>query len=120
MFSIDHNLNLAITWGDCGSIRLTAKNGEEFPAGSVLRLTVYDDRDPGEVYLTKDVTVEETTSTVVIDLLPEDTRFPNRSSVELHYRYDITLNPDTAPQTIVGYERHRGERDFTVLPKGGA
>lgn len=119
MFSIDNNKNISITWGDCGTIQLTARDNVEFPAGSVLRLTVYGIQDPTEVTLQKDVTVAEASTTVAIDLLPEDTRFCDRSTVVQTYRYDITLNPDTAPQTLVGYEQQRGPKTFNVLPKGG-
>lgn len=118
MFSIDYKKGISITWGDCGAIQVTAKN-TEFPAGSVLRLTVYGITDPEAVELMKDITVEEAAATVAIDLLPEDTRFCDRSTVEQTYRYDITLNPDTAPQTLVGHDA-TGPKTFTVLPKGGA
>lgn len=119
MFDIDYNKNISVTWGDVGTIVLKARGEGKFPAGAVLRLTIHGRYKPFDVEVAKDITIEEETQVVQINLDVEDTSFCPREGVEQEFSYDITLNPDTAPQTLVGYELKNGPKNFVILPKGG-
>lgn len=33
--------------------------------------------------------------------------------------YEVELNPDTAPQTIIGYDKETGAKIFRLYPEGG-
>ena len=67
--------------------------------------------------MAKDTLVEEETTTVNISLNSEDTKIGNLVNKPTKYWYEIELNPDTNPQTIVGYDLE-GEKIFMLYPEG--
>jgi hypothetical protein len=68
--------------------------------------------------LEKDVTVEEETSVVSITLERTDTKLGGIINKPVDYWYEVELNPDTTPQTIVGYDSD-GPKIFRLFPEGG-
>jgi hypothetical protein len=121
MFKINEDKSIFLTRGDIANIRITATkpNGElyTFLAGDVVRIKVFKRRDCGCVELQKDVVVEKETQEVTIHLEKEDTKIGDIISKPTNYWYEVELNPDTAPQTIIGYDED-GEKMFTLFPEG--
>ena len=80
-----------------------------------------ENTQPSEV-LQKDFTIEEDSTVAEIILNAEDTKIGNIINKYVDYWYEIELNPDTAPQTLVGYEvSEKGEikeKIFRLLPEG--
>ncbi len=122
MFVIDSDLTIHITRGDMGIIAVTANNGEtdyEFKSGDVVRLKVMAKKNCADVVLKKDIEVTEPTLAVEIALDSEDTKFGGLISKPTDYWYEVELNPDTKPQTIIGYDEN-GAKVFKLYPEGGA
>ena len=72
----------------------------------------------------KDTKVLEEATSVDINLTSEDTKIGNIINKDIDYWYEVELNPDTRPQTIIGYEidpqtRKPLEKIFKLLPEGG-
>ena len=116
------NGEIKITRGDAGviSVNATDDNGNDyvFQAGDVVRFKVFKNKDCGCVELQKDVTVEEETTEVDINLKKEDTKIGELISKPTVYWYEVELNPETDPQTIIGYDEN-GAKTFTLFPEGG-
>ena len=93
-----------------------------FKVGDVLRFKVFKKNLCSAVVLQKDFTIEEDSTVAEITLNAEDTKIGNIINKYVDYWYEIELNPDTAPQTLVGYEvSEKGEikeKIFRLLPEG--
>ena len=123
MFEILKDKTICLTRGDIANIVVSAslQDGQvyTFHPGDVVRLTVYKKRGCSNVLIQKDVIVEAEAQTATIRLEKEDTRFGDLISTPTDYWYEVELNPDTAPQTIIGYDA-AGEKIFRLYPEGGA
>ena len=64
----------------------------------------------------KDFPVTEVTEKVFIYLDEEDTKIGEIISKHKDYWYEIVLNPDTVPQTIIGYDED-GAKVFRLFPE---
>lgn len=121
MFKINEDKSIYLTRGDIASILVSAKqlDGDDyiFKVGDIVRLKVFKKRDCGCVELQKDVEVLEETTKVTINLSKEDTKIGEVISKPTDYWYEVELNPDTVPQTIIGYDEY-GEKVFRVFPEG--
>ena len=120
MFKID-GTTIKITRGDIATIEVTANSDSnslyEFKAGDILRLKVFKKKDCACVIMYKDVEVTEPTTAVNIPLTSAETKIGELTSKKVEYWYEIELNPETAPQTIVGYDLE-GEKIFMLYPEG--
>ena len=118
-------MTINITRGDSGEIVIRAfdkidNEGEklyEFQAGELVRLKVFEKKACENVVLQKDFPIEEATESVSLVLTEEDTRIGEIISKPVDYWYEIELNPDTEPQTIVGYDED-GAKIFRLYPEG--
>lgn len=123
MFEIQKNNTICLTRGDIANIVVKANlqdgNPYTFNTGDVVRLLVYKRKKCHEVVLKKDVVIAEPSETATISLEKEDTRFGELISEPVDYWYEVELNPDTLPQTIIGYDS-LGEKIFRLYPEGGA
>lgn len=121
MFKIDANKNIYLTRGDIATINVTAKESNNsdytFKNGDVVRLNVFQKASCHTMVLKKDVVVEEETTVVNIPLTSQETKIGDLISKPVDYWYEIVLNPETAPQTIVGYLEE--PTVFKLLPEGG-
>lgn len=120
MFKIDSDKTIHITRGDIGSISIGAKiegTDYEFQQGDVVRFKVFKAKDCGCVVLQKDVIVEETGQEIIISLQSDETKIDEVISVPTNYWYEVEYNPDTAPQTIIGYDEE-GAKIFRLYPEG--
>jgi hypothetical protein len=84
---------------------------------------VFEKKKCNNVVLVKDVEVLEVGTTVDINLNSEDTKIGEVISKDVDYWYEVELNPDTKPQTIIGYEYDKEtkkalEKIFKLLPEG--
>lgn len=120
MFKID-DTTIKITRGDIGTIEVTANSDNnklyEFKVGDIVRLKVFKKKDCACVVMYKDVEVTVPTTAVQISLTKEDTKIGELINKKSEYWYEIELNPDTAPQTIVAHDDD-GEKLFVLYPEG--
>lgn len=89
-----------------------------FKQGDVIRFRVLEKNHPETVIIQKDVTVESETPTVEISLKKEDTKIGELISKPVEYWYEVELNPETDPQTILGYDVS-GPKILRLYPEGG-
>lgn len=121
MFVILPDKTICLTRGDVASIIVSAnlQDGKAytFKPGDVLRFQIFKKRDCRSVVLQKDVNVTENTETVIVSLSSEDTKLGELYSRPVEYWYEVEVNPDTEPQTIIGYDE-AGEKIFRLYPEG--
>ena len=121
MFYISDDLTINITRGDSAVLSVSATISDtsyEFKPDDVIRLKVFARKDCTDVVLQKDITVTEATSDVEIALTSEDTTIGEVISKPTDYWYEVELNPETKPQTIIGYDDN-GAKVFKLFPEGG-
>ncbi len=122
MFHITGDQCIHITRGDIAAFDLRVEeNGVAyaFRAGDMVRLSVFSRKNMGNVVLQKDFLILEDAQAVDIHLEAEDTKFGELINKPTDYWYEITLNPDTLPQTVVGYDQD-GPKIFRLYPEGGS
>lgn len=122
MFVINEDLSINITRGDAAAFSVGALIGEEeytFKVGDVVRFKVFEKKDCADVVLKKDIKVSEGTNRVQIALDSDETKIGGVISKPTDYWYEVELNPDTYPQTIIGYDEN-GAKVFRLYPEGGA
>ena len=128
MYRIDAKTKqIDLTRGDVACIRISAKNDDgtdyTFQVGDVVRFRVFKKKDCQCTVLQKDTSVVEEGKTVDINLESEDTKIGDIINKDTDYWYEVELNPDTRPQTIIGYEINQEtgrpwEKIFKLLPEG--
>ena len=120
MFKISEDKTIHLTRGDVANITVSASTSDgayTFKVGDVVRLKVFKRKDCSIVMLQKDIEVTEETQAVDIFLNSEDTKFGELISKPKNYWYEVELNPNTMPQTIIGYDEE-GEKLFVLYPEG--
>lgn len=121
MFVIDKDLTIHITRGDVASIAVSAmlEDGSlhKFALNDIIRFKVFDRNGCDTVHIQKDVEVLRSFTEVVVRLTKEDTKLGGVINKPVEYWYEVELNPDTEPQTIVGYDEN-GPKIFRVYPEG--
>ena len=122
MFHIDDNQTIHLTRGDIAVIEVSANTPEStehiFKSGDIVRLKVFERKRPDAVVLEKNVTVDTDTTVVTVSLGRDDTKFGDLISKPTNYWYEVELNPDTNPQTFIGYDTD-GPKIFRLYPEGG-
>ena len=115
------NKQIHITRGDIACIEVSAKNDDgtdyTFQIGDVVRFKVFKKKDCNCVELQKDVTVDKVGTAIQIHLTSEDTKIDGIVNKPVEYWYEVELNPETAPQTIIGFDME-GEKIFKLYPEG--
>lgn len=122
MFKIDSNNNIHITRGDIGTLNVRAKDASSggnytFKQNDIIRFGIFEKDNMNNIIKQIDVTVDEDSEVVSIDLTKEDTRIGEIINMPEDYWYEIQLNPDTNPQTIIGYDED-GPTLFILYPEG--
>jgi hypothetical protein len=120
MFVVNEDLSIYATRGDIVFFSVTAEdNGEPytFQAGDVVRVKVYGKKDAESVVLQKDFPVTEDKMSVDIFLGEEDTKIGKVISKPTDYWYEVELNPEDNPRTIIGYDED-GAKVFKLFPEG--
>lgn len=121
MFTINDDLSIYATRGDVVFFSVAANNehGEPyiFQAGDLLRVKVFGKKDAENVVLQKDIPITGNLETVAVILTEEDTKIGEVISKPTDYWYEVELNPNTNPQTIIGYDED-GPKIFKLFPEG--
>ena len=121
MFVILNDKTICLTRGDIADIVVSAnlQDGQAytFAAGDVVRFRVYEKKNCSNVVILKDAVVDTEAQSVTISLSKEDTKIGELISKPVDYWYEIEVNPDTKPQTIIGYDE-AGEKIFRLYPEG--
>ena len=121
MFKVKEDLSIHITRGDIGLLEITAKNEDgsdyTFKVDDVIRLGIFEKKKFNSIKKQKDITVQEETTTVQISLNKEDTSIGDIINTPVDYWYEVQLNPETNPQTIIGYDEN-GAKIFRLYPEG--
>lgn len=122
MFVILSDKTICLTRGDIANLVVNAKlqDGKPytFKVGDVVRFCVYKRRDCNCVVLQKDVDVLDAAEEVTIHLTSEETTIGEVINKPADYWYEVVVNPETNPQTIIGYDED-GEKIFRLYPEGG-
>ena len=121
MLVIHDDNSIYLTRGDIASIQITALNssGEEylFKNGDIVRFSIFEKGRYDNLVLRRDVEVTTETKFVNINLSGNDTKIGELINKPKSYWYEVELNPDTAPQTIIGYDNN-GPKILTLFPEG--
>lgn len=122
MFYIDTDKIIHITRGDVGVVEVNANKTETepyiFKPGDLVRFKVVVRKQHENVVLVKDTIIEKESAIVDIHFYQTDTKIGEIINKPVDYWYEIELNPDTCPQTIIGYDAD-GPKIFRVYPEGG-
>lgn len=129
MFRVDPiTKRIDITRGDIGkfAVKVKCQDGTlyNFIKDDVIRLKVFEAKNCNNVVLKKDVVITNKTDEAIIELDSKDTKIGDIINSKSDYWYEIELNPDTHPQTIIGYEyneelKQKEPKIFRLLPEGG-
>lgn len=117
---MNEDLSIYATRGDIVFFSVTASdNGEayQFKSGDILRMKIYGKKDAAAVALQKDFLVTADADSVEVFLSGSETKIGDVISKPTDYWYEISLNPDTKPQTIIGYDED-GAKVFKLFPEG--
>ena len=123
MFAINEDLSIHATRGDIVFFLVSAVDEADnnaqyiFKQGDVVRINVHGKRACDNIVLQKDFLVNVETEKVEIFLTEDDTKFEGVINKPTDYWYEICLNPDTNPQTIIGYDEN-GPKVFRIYPEG--
>lgn len=121
MFKVNEDKSIYVTRGDAIMLGVAAdENGKvyTFKDGDVVRFKVYGKKNCEEVVLQKDFDAVAGEKEVNVLLTGEETKMGRIISKPVDYWYEIELNPDTKPQTIIGYDED-GAKVFRLFPEGG-
>lgn len=122
MYKINYeDLSIYATRGDIVLMDVGADdNGKPytFMPGDILRMKVYKKKKVTDVVLSKDFLVTTATQKVQIYLSGNETKFGEPINKPTTYWYEIVLNEDTEPQTIIGYNDEDGAKVFMLFPEG--
>lgn len=120
MFIVNEDNSIYVTRGDIVVLAVTADdNGKPrmFQPGEVLRIKVFGKKDCETVVLQKDFLVTTETDAVEIALKEEETKIGEVINKPVDYWYEVELNPEDNPQTIIGYD-DEGAKVFRLFPEG--
>lgn len=110
-----------LTRGDAAVIEINAQNNDGsnyiFKPKDVVRFKVFKAKDCGCVELQKDVIVETEGTSVNVILTKDETKIGELINKPVKYWYEVELNPEKSPQTIIGYDLE-GEKIFMLYPEG--
>jgi hypothetical protein len=122
MFKIE-GTTIKITRGDIGILTVDIDNNDgtkyTFKAGDIVRFKVFKNKDCSCVELQKDIEIESEVAQIDINLTAEDTKIGELISKPVTYWYEVELNPETNPQTVIGYDDVGGAKLFILYPEGG-
>lgn len=121
MFKVNDDLSIYVTRGDAVAFSLSALTDEgnyTFRNDDVVRFKVFRKKSCEDVVLSKDFRVTTEAQLVDITLTGDDTKLGEIISKPTDFWYEVELNPDSQPQTIIGYDED-GAKVFRLYPEGG-
>lgn len=115
------NNKIMINRGNIGTLSVSALDDNKLPytfkVGDVIRFKIMKENDCNNVIKQKDITVSSESTEIDIDLVAADTTIGPIINDSVNYWYEVKLNPDTAPQTIIGFD-DEGPKIFELYPEG--
>ena len=120
MYTVNKDLSIYVTRGDAVVLAVGADNNGVpyvFQTGEIVRFRVFEKKGCHCTVLQKDFVITEAVESVDIVLTKEETKIGEIISKPKDYWYEIELNPDYNPQTIVGYNDD-GPKVFRLFPEG--
>lgn len=120
MIRVNEDKSIYITRGDSGAITIVASFADgdyTFTPEDVVRMKIFEKKKCENVvreFYAENLTEDSTEVTIRLD----DTKIGEVISKPIDYWYEIELNPDTNPQTIIGYD-NEGAKIFRLFPEGG-
>jgi len=120
MFVLNEDNSIYATRGDIVFFSVSAEEDGKpykFQAGDVVRIKVYGKKNAENVVLQKDFPVTDVCEKVEIFLSEEDTKIGEVISKPTDYWYEVELNPNSNPQTIIGYDED-GAKVLKLFPEG--
>lgn len=121
MLIIDRDGTIHLTRGDVAPIEITADddngNLHKFVPGDVVRFKIFERKDCNCVVLEKDTEIKEEIEAVTVYLESSETKIGEPINKPRDYWYEVELNPETAPQTIIGYDKD-GAKVLRLYPEG--
>lgn len=120
MFTINDDLSIYVTRGDIVHLSISAVNeggAYKFKVGDVIRLKIFGKKDCADIVFQKDFPVTTESETAEIFLTGQETRIGGVINKHSDYWYEIELNPESNPQTIIGYDDD-GAKVFRLFPEG--
>ena len=120
MFKINNDKSIYITRGDTGIIEFGATDGDSsyvFGPDDIIRFQVFEKKHHENVVIRKEIKVTDDTDIITISLTKDDTKIGEIINKPVDYWYEIELNPDTTPQTLIGYDDD-GPKVFRLFPEG--
>lgn len=120
MYIVNEDNSIYVTRGDVCIVNVEAKKDGApytFKPGELLRIKVSKKKKCTDVVLQKDFPVTDYAQVVQIYLSGEDTKIGDVISKPVDYWYEVELNPDTEPRTIIGYDED-GAKIFKLFPEG--
>lgn len=119
MFVMNDDLSIYATRGDIVFFSVSADDNGipyKFQPGDIVRMAIYGKKEAETCVMQKDFPVEAVTERVFIYLDEQDTKIGEIISKHKDYWYEVVLNPDTMPQTLVGYDED-GAKIFRLFPE---
>lgn len=89
----------------------------EFNKDDVVRFRIMKANKCDSVLKSKDIIISEPVKSIRIELEKDDTKLEGIISKIVDYWYEIELNPDTTPKTILGFDK-AGAKIFKLYPEG--
>ena len=118
MFYYNEDLSIYATRGDAGSFTIPAAIlKRDLQPGEIVRFKVFGKKDCENVVLQKDTVVLESADQIEIYLSGIDTKLGKVINKPTDYWYEVELNPNTDPKTIIGYDED-GAKVFKLFPEG--
>ena len=121
MFKTNEDCSVYLTRGDaiCFSVSANGSDGTaySFKPGDEVRLKIFERKNCKRVLLSKKFAVTAESESVDIFLSSDDTKLGDVISKPQDFWYEIELNPETEPQTIIGYDED-GAKIFRLYPEG--
>lgn len=121
MLTINTDRSINLTRGDAVSFEIGATMGDGeiymFQPGDVVRFKVFEKNRCDAIVLLKDTVASEEAEMVLIQLNSDETKIGGLIHKPVDYWYEVELNPNTTPQTIIGYDAN-GPKVFRLYPEG--
>ena len=100
------------------SVKVNGITDYTFQIGDKIVFSIYNKGKLNDsAVLVKEINILEETSTVTINLTSEETKLGEMKNKPVEYWYEVELNPDTAPQTVVCFDE-TGAKIFELYPEG--
>lgn len=121
MFEVNDDMSIYLTRGDTALLNVSAmmENGNDylFVPGDVVRFKVSEKKACENVIFQKDFPITTETPVVEMLLTKAETKIGEVISKPTDYWYEVELNPDTNPQTVIGYDDD-GPKIIKLFPEG--